>query len=132
MAKGESNDDGAPKRATRKKSDPETLQSLGEAQCSLTEVAAIMGRPPDAVFNTAAEEKAYLKGRAEGLKALRLAQLDMAKKSVSMATMLGRLYLGQAPKREQDESAPIDYADIQKRLRNDVRLIVARRETDGD
>jgi len=75
-------------------------------------------------------QKAYNKGRAQGLRALRVAQFEMAKKSVPMATMLGRVYLGQ--QREQDETAVIDYAGIAQRYRASVALITAPEPTEGD
>jgi len=123
-----------PKEPTEREKDTAVLTALGEAQCPLNEVVIIMdweNRRGD-VFRHDWERKAYNRGRAQGLKALRLAQLDMAKKSVPMATMLGRLYLGQTEQREQDETAPIDYAGIAERYRAAVALITAPEPTEGD
>ena len=120
-----------PKEPTERQKDTAALIALGEAQCPRGEVIVIMGwedrKDP---FRHPWVQKAYNKGRAQGLRALRVAQFEMAKKSVPMATMLGRLYLGQ--QREQDETAVIDYAGIAQRYRASVALITAPEPTEGD
>jgi hypothetical protein len=108
----------AAESAAEKEARLTTIKDLGAAQCSLEEVRILMGREKrKKLFGTEEEIKAYQKGRVEALKQLRMAQLEMAKKSVPMATMLGRIYLGQSEQREQDEDAPIDYAAIAERYR---------------
>jgi len=120
-----------PKEPTERQKDTVALIALGEAQCPRGEVIVIMGwedrKDP---FRHAWVQKAYNKGRAQGLRALRVAQFEMAKKSVPMATMLGRVYLGQ--QREQDETAVIDYAGIAQRYRASVALITAAEPTEGN
>jgi len=120
-----------PKEPTERQKDTAALIALGEAQCPRGEVIVIMGwedrKDP---FRHPWVQKAYNKGRAQGLRALRVAQFEMAKKSVPMATMLGRVYLGQ--QREQDETAVIDYAGIAQRYRASVALITAPEPTEGD
>ena len=120
-----------PKEPTERQKDTAALIALGEAQCPRGEVIVIMGwedrKDP---FRHPWVQKAYNKGRAQGLRALRVAQFEMAKKSVPMATMLGRLYLGQ--QREQDETAVIDYAGIAQRYRASVALITAPEPAEGD
>jgi len=123
-----------PKAPTRKQLDTATLMALGEAQCPINEVVVIMGwekRHGD-VFHHTWEGKAYYRGRAQGLRALREAQFEMAKKSVPMATMLGRLYLGQTEQREQNESVPIDYAGIAQRIREKISLLAIPGDTETD
>ena len=120
-----------PKEPTERQKDTAALIALGEAQCPRGEVIVIMGwedrKDP---FRHPWVQKAYNKGRAQGLRALRVAQFEMAKKSVPMATMLGRVYLGQ--QREQDETAVIDYAGIAQRYRASVALITAPEPAEGD
>ena len=122
-----------PKEPTERQKDTAALIALGEAQCPRGEVIVIMGwedrKDP---FRHPWVQKAYNKGRAQGLRALRVAQFEMAKKSVPMATMLGRLYLGQSEQREQDENAPIDYAAIAKRIRENVSLLALPGGTQTD
>jgi len=123
-----------PKEPTDRDKDTATLIALGEAQCPVNEVIVIMGwehRRGD-VFKQAWERKAYQKGRVQGLRSLREAQFEMAKKSVPMATMLGRLYLGQSVQREQDDSAPIDYLAIAQHYRAQVALITGSGTPDPD
>ncbi len=122
-----------PEKAAEKTADIATLEALGAAQCPLNEVVIIMGwERRKKVFQTAEERKAYQKGRALGLRDLRLAQLEMAKKSVPMATMLGRLYLGQSEQREQDESAPIDYAGIAERIQKKLGVLALLEGPEAD
>jgi len=123
-----------PKKLTRKAQITADLTALGEAQCPHNEVVIIMGweNRLGEVFHHPWERKAYNKGRAQGLRALRVAQFEMAKKSVPMATMLGRVYLGQSDQREQDETTAIDYAGIAQRYRASVALITAAEPTEGD
>jgi len=122
-----------PKEPTPRDVDTATLIALGEAQCPPNEVIVIMGwENRKKLFHHAWERKAYQKGRVQGLRGLREAQFEMAKKSVPMATMLGRLYLGQTEPREQDENAPIDYAAIAERIRGKVSLLALPGETQGD
>ena len=120
-----------PNEPTERDKDTAILTSLGEAQCPPHEVIVIMGwedrKDP---FRHPWVQKAYNKGRAQGLRALRVAQFEMAKTSVPMATMLGRVYLGQ--QREQDETAVIDYAGIAQRYRASVALITAPEPAEGD
>ena len=121
-----------PAETAKKAETIKTLEALGAAQCPLDEVAFIMDRVGHKRPFSNAELKAYKKGRAQGLKDLRLAQLDMAKKSVPMATMLGRLYLGQSEQREQDESAPIDYAGIKERIRDKLAVLALSETAETD
>ena len=122
-----------PKEPTERQKDTAALIALGEAQCPRGEVIVIMGwedrKDP---FRHPWVQKAYNKGRAQGLRALRVAQFEMAKKSVPMATMLGRLYLGQSVQREQDDSAPIDYLAIAQHYRAQVALITGSGTPDPD
>ena len=131
MAKGKSGEDSS--NETRSKNpDYSRLEELGFAQCSLDEAALIMGRAHYRKPFGKDARKAYEKGRAAGLNELRKAELSMAKKSVAMATTLGRRYLGQAEQREQNESGPIDYAEIKKRHRDRIRAIVDAEDTGTD
>ena len=120
-----------PKQQTDRDEQKAILIALGEAQCPPAEVVVIMGwedrKDP---FGPTWVKKAYQKGRVQGLRSLREAQFEMAKKSVPMATMLGRLYLGQ--QREQDESAPIDYAGIAQRIQERVRVLTLADATQTD
>ena len=122
-----------PNEPTERDKDTAILTSLGEAQCPPHEVIVIMGwEDRKEPFKPAWVRKAYQKGRVQGLRSLREAQFEMAKKSVPMATMLGRLYLGQSEQREQDENAPIDYAAIAKRIRENVSLLALPGGTQTD
>jgi hypothetical protein len=131
MAKGKSGDD-SPSETRSKKPDYSRLEELGFAQCSLDEAALIMGRAHYKKAFGKDARKAYEKGRAAGLNELRKAELSMAKKSVAMATTLGRRYLGQAEQREQNGSGPIDYASIKERHRERIRAILVAEETEPD
>ena len=132
MAPTEEADTG-PSSPTERDKDTAILIALGEAQCPPNEVIVIMGwEDRKEPFKPAWVKKAYQKGRVQGLLSLREAQFVMAKKSVPMATMLGRLYLGQADQREQDANAPIDYAAIAERIQEKVRLLALPGGTETD
>ena len=122
-----------PNQPTERDRDTAILIALGEAQCPPNEVIVIMGwEDRKEPFRPTWVRKAYQKGRVQGLRSLREAQFEMAKKSVPMATMLGRLYLGQSEQREQDANAPIDYAAIAERIRGSVGLLALPGQTQGD
>ena len=122
-----------PNQPTERDRDTAILIALGEAQCPPNEVIVIMGwEDRKEPFKPAWVKKAYQKGRVQGLRSLREAQFEMAKKSVPMATMLGRLYLGQSEQREQDESAPIDYVGIAQRIQERVRVLALADGTQAD
>jgi hypothetical protein len=117
----------------KKAADKAQLEALGAALCPMEEVVTLMGwETRTVVFKFEWERKAYEKSRATALNDLRKTELSMAKKNVAMATTLGRRYLGQTEQREQNESAPIDYAAIKERHRARVRDILAAGKEDTD
>jgi hypothetical protein len=82
------------------------LETYGAALCTPEEIAAIFGNELHQLQRLFEKTRkawlAYQRGRATAQLALRKAQLEMAAKSVPMATALGKVYLGQS-EREQDE-----------------------------
>jgi len=107
----------------------EMLETCGAAQCSMQEVAAILGaRLGEAkrFLKLGAQPRAaFERGRANGLKDLREAQIALAEKSVPMATLLGRLYLGQSEQREQDERPKSAGHGSVDRLKRELSGIIA-------
>ena len=105
------------------------LETCGAAQCSTQEVAAILGaRLGEAKRFLKLGDKpraAFERGRATGLKDLREAQIALAKKSVPMATLLGRLYLGQSEQQEQDERPKSAGHGSVDRLKRELSGIIA-------
>ncbi len=105
------------------------LYACGKAQCSMREIAAILSTTQKALKTFMKQgtkaRLAYEQGRAEGLKTLRDAQITLAQKSVPMATLLGRLYLGQSEQREQDETPPAQNRGAADRLKRRLLGIIA-------
>ena len=105
------------------------LHACGKAQCSMAEIAAILSttqKPLKSFMKQGTKARlAYERGRAEGLMALRGAQITLAEKSVPMATLLGRLYLGQSEQREQDETPPAQNRGAADRLKRRLLGIIA-------
>jgi len=131
MAQDNSGEDSS-KAAKSKKPSYQRLEDLGFAQCSLEEAALILGRAHYTKPFGVNALKAYHKGRAAGLNELRKAQLGMAKKSVALATRLGRLYLGQDQEREPDGSGQIDYAAVAERHAKKFLVRTDPGRTEGD
>lgn len=109
------------------------IENYGAALCTPEEIAAVLGnelKQLQKLLETRNGRLAYHKGRARALVALRKAQLAMAKKSVPMAMQLGKVYLGQAELREQDEGTPKAQSGAAERLKSKILGIVDREEAD--
>lgn len=114
------------------KVDAETEQelvALGQLLCTPEEVAVALGRSEAATTPALAGRgkaaKAFNKGRAEGLKALRRAQLKLAETSVTMAIFLGKTELGQGERRELDLGDAIDLSEAGRRAEERLAALIA-------
>jgi hypothetical protein len=121
------------------RNDTETLtriQALGALQCATGEIALILGVTEQALDRFFARKAfarlAYDTGRGNGVETLRQAQFKLAQTNASMAAFLGKLYLGQADRREPDQFAAIDVSQAAQRVRDRVAAIAADRGTRGD
>ncbi|HEX4183366.1 MAG TPA: hypothetical protein VHY34_08910 [Caulobacteraceae bacterium] len=110
------------------------LAALGAIQCTRIEAAMAMG-VPDNDLNRFFEckplariefEKAAAKARAD----LRTAQFELSKTSPVMAVFLGKHYLGQADRRELDQSDQIQAAGAAERVRLKLAAFIAHREAE--
>ena len=78
----------------------ELARSLANIQCTLTEVAGVMGCCITTLSNSAEFMEAYNKGIETGKASLRRLQYRLAEKSAGMAIWLGKQYLNQVEKVE--------------------------------
>lgn len=112
----------------------EELATLGSIQCSRAEAAMAMGveerdlndffeRKPLARIEF---EKAAAQARAD----LRTAQFELSKTSPTMAVFLGKHYLGQADRRELDQSDQTQAAGAAERVRLKLAAFIAHREAE--
>jgi hypothetical protein len=112
------------------------LQRFGRMQCSLAEAAAAMGstEPELTAFLDRCDiaRRAFEMGRANGLADLRTNQLAMAAKSVPMAMQLGKTYLGQDQRRENDDASRSDQASAQAGDQTDEQAAKAERAAAAD
>jgi len=105
------------------------LSELGELQCTLAEVAAILGKREEVIVSFLGRcrgaEIAYEAGRARGVADLRRAQFKLAQTNASMAIILGKAYLGQADRREAADSGAFDVEAAGERVRRMVATVIA-------
>ena len=104
------------------------LARLGELQCTPDEVALIFGvSEPKMIrfLKTLKAGKAFAAGRGRGLEAQRRAQFKLAETNAAMAIFLGKNYLGQADRRELEQSAPTDFAQAGQRVRDKLAALAA-------
>jgi len=115
----------------------ERLEALGRVQCSLAEVAPLFDVTAKTlqlfVKETKAARLAYERGKVAGVVALREAQFKLAETSVPMATLLGKIFLGQDDRRDSDDNAPFDRAAAAERIRAKIASVIleAGPETTG-
>lgn len=105
------------------------LVDLGQLLCTPEEVAVALGRSEaatvDALAGRGKAAKAFNRGRAEGVKALRRAQLKLAETSVTMAIFLGKTELGQSERRELDLGDAIDLSEAGRRAEERLAALIA-------
>jgi hypothetical protein len=125
--------------STRLRANAETLEwleRLGELQSSTDETALALGVEAAEVIRFLAESRkarrAFDKGRSEGLQALRRAQLKLAGTNATMAIFLGKTYLGQAERRESEQSGAIDFSHASQRVRDKLAALAAEPCAQGD
>jgi len=106
--------------AAKEKAD---IEALGEALCSEAEVVDLLELPPD-TLDRPSRRSAFNKGRRRGLAALRRAQLKLAETNASVAIFLGRVYLGQAERREGDPRESNEIAEVAQNVRDRLRALV--------
>lgn len=75
---------------------------------------------------------AYQDGRGRGLEALRRAQFKLAETNATMAIFLGKNHLGQADRRELEQSGAIDLSQAAQRVRDKLAAIAAAADASGD
>ena len=114
------------------KNDPELepkLKALGELLCTVEQVALAMNHDPTDMAKFLVTYRkardAFNEGRAEGVKALRRAQLKLAETSVTMAIFLGKTELGQGERRELDLGEAIDLSEAGRRAEERLAALIA-------
>jgi hypothetical protein len=95
----------------------ERLVELAHNQCTLAETARVLGVTVQAIVKSPEAREAYDRARAEGLEALRRAQLKLAQTSAPMAMFLGRAYLDQSDRPETEQSGAKDVSSAVERLK---------------
>jgi hypothetical protein len=112
------------------------LTQLGELQCTPDEVALIFGVAEAAMAKFLARSRlaraAFAGGRGHGLEAQRRAQFKLAETNATMAIFLGKNYLGQADRRELEQSGAIDLSHAGQRVRDKLAAIAAEPAAEGD
>ncbi|MDR3512393.1 MAG: hypothetical protein P4L73_12220 [Caulobacteraceae bacterium] len=113
----------------------ETLARLGELQCTPAE-AALVFKVSEARMNRFLAKRrpreAFETARGRGLEALRRAQLKLAETNATMAIFLGKTYLGQAERRELEQSGAIDVSQASQRVRDKLAALAAESMAQGD
>jgi hypothetical protein len=112
------------------------LTDLGAAQCSIAEAAAVMGMSvaelegflADHPEARAAFDQSAAKARIE----LRAAQFAQARTNAPMAAFVAKQYLGQAERRELDQSEEPEVAGAADRVRRKLDALIAHREAEDD
>jgi hypothetical protein len=94
------------------------LLELARSQCTLAEAARVLGVTVQAIARNPDAQEAYDRARAEGLEALRRAQLKLAETSAPMAMFLGRAYLDQSDRPETEQSGAKDVSSAVERLKS--------------
>ena len=82
----------------RVKIDLETVEKLGQIQCTIKECGAFLGIPEGTLKDRPDFSAAWHKGLEVGKISLRRTQFRLAEKSAGMAIWLGKQYLGQTEK----------------------------------
>lgn len=78
--------------------DLETVEKLGQIQCTIRECASFLGIPEGTLKDRPDFSAAWHKGLEVGKISLRRTQFRLAEKSAGMAIWLGKQYLGQTEK----------------------------------
>jgi hypothetical protein len=112
------------------------LTGLGEIQCTLPEVASVLGFGQAALTGLLANDKAakvaFESGKLRGLEALRRAQFKLAETNATMAIFLGKTYLGQSDRREQEQGDAFDFSGAARRLHDKLAAIAFGPSSPGD
>ena len=113
------------------------LTELGQLLCTPEDVALVLGVSQQSVDDSleahGKASAAFNAGRAEGVKALRRAQLKLAETSVTMAIFLGKTELGQSERRELDLGDAIDLTEAGRKAEERLAALIAvAPEADAD
>jgi hypothetical protein len=112
------------------------LIRLGAVQATPAELARSFATTETGIgvfFEDCPEARAVFdQASADALEQLRAAQFKLAEKSSTMAIFLGKHYLGQADRRESDQSAQAEADAAAERLRHKLADIAARLGDPGD
>ena len=98
------------------------VEALGKIQCTLEEVAAVLGVNTETIERRMKDDEAfgaaYKKGRDEGKASLRRKQWELALAgNIVMNIWLGKQYLGQADKQESNINVAISsWDDLEKEV----------------
>lgn len=128
----------APKRRRGLIDDEETLKTLarlGELQCTPAEAALVFEVSETRMNRFLAKRrphKVFEAARGRGLEALRRAQFKLAETNATMAIFLGKTYLGQAERRELEQSGAIDVSQASQRVRDKLIALAAEPMAQGD
>jgi hypothetical protein len=112
------------------------LAELGAIQCTVAEAAQIFGVPDSRMTNFFARNgrarTAFEQGRALVIEQPRITQFKLAQTSPTMAVFLGKHYLGQADRREWDQSAAIEASEAAPSVRNKLAAFATAPQPAGD
>lgn len=83
----------------------EMVRKLAAVMCTEEEIASVLDVTVEVLHNRLNHDaflEAYKKGKEEGKASLRRTQFELAKKNANMAIWLGKQYLGQKDKSEEE------------------------------
>ena len=108
------------------------IRKLGKIQCTVQEIASVMGCSERTLQNFFAEhpdaKEAHEDGKREGCASLRRTQFNLAERNTGMAIWLGKQHLGQRePVQQVEHGQPGDF----KRLSDDeLDEVIKQMQTD--
>ena len=90
------------------KIDTELAEKLGALQCTMEECSAVLDIKKSTLSMRSDFLDAYKRGLEKGKMSIRRSQFKLAEKNAAMAIWLGKQYLGQVDKAEQELSGKVD------------------------
>jgi len=96
--------------------DLETVEKLGQLQCTIKEISAFMNIPEGTLKTRPDFSTAHKKGQEVGKMSLRRLQYKLAEKSAGMAIWLGKQYLDQRDSALVDNSQHTHYTTVIQKL----------------
>jgi hypothetical protein len=113
----------------------EKLEAYGRDMCPESDLHLLLDATPKQVerlLNIQKARFAYEKGLAQARATLRTAHLKLAQTNATMASLIGKTYLGYGQPVESDDAEAFDFAAEADRVREKVFALDPARRVRGD